>query len=147
MEHLLYSSNEMFSSTQLVRKSKDIFDKLNKNEISKAVILRDGKPNFILLDFFKYEDIMKEYQELKDFYENNKNIKVNKNQNTNISNQSNTIEKKDTIQNNEKKSNEDEELLKALKQLEALNLDPELKKEAQDKLKEQPSGEIKEFWN
>ena len=34
---LQYTSNEMFSSTELVRKSKNIFDKLNKNEIEKAI--------------------------------------------------------------------------------------------------------------
>ncbi len=48
---LQYTSNEMFSSTELVRKNKYIFDKLNKNEIEKAIILRDGKPGIILMDF------------------------------------------------------------------------------------------------
>ena len=47
---LQYTSNEMFSSTELVRKSKNIFDKLNKNDIEKAIVLRDGKPAVILLD-------------------------------------------------------------------------------------------------
>ena len=51
---LQYTSNEMFSSTELVRKSKNIFDKLNKNEIEKAIVLRDGKPGIILLDFDSY---------------------------------------------------------------------------------------------
>jgi len=55
----------MFSSTELIRKSKMIFDKLNKKEIEKAIILRDGKPGFMLLDFATYEKIMKEYIELK----------------------------------------------------------------------------------
>lgn len=67
---LQYTSNEMFSSTELVRKSKNIFDKLNKNEIEKAIVLRDGKPAAILLDFSYYEEIMKEYLLLKD--QNNK---------------------------------------------------------------------------
>ena len=63
---LQYTSNEMFSSTELVRKSKNIFDKLNKNEIEKAIILRDGKPGIILLDFNYYEQLMTEYLSLKD---------------------------------------------------------------------------------
>lgn len=63
---LQYTSNEMFSSTELVRKSKNIFDKLNKNEIEKAIILRDGKPGIILLDFNQYENIMNDYLKLKD---------------------------------------------------------------------------------
>jgi hypothetical protein len=63
---LQYTSNEMFSSTELVRKSKNIFDKLNKNEIEKAIILRDGKPGIILLDFNQYENIMSDYLKLKD---------------------------------------------------------------------------------
>jgi hypothetical protein len=58
-------SNEMFSSTELVRKSKNIFDKLNKNEIEKAIILRDGKPGIILMDFNYYEQLMSEYISLK----------------------------------------------------------------------------------
>ena len=56
----------MFSSTELVRKSKNIFDKLNKNEIEKAIVLRDGKPAVILLDFAYYEEIMKDYLLLKE---------------------------------------------------------------------------------
>ncbi len=63
---LQYTSNEMFSSTELVRKSKNIFDKLNKNEIEKAIVLRDGKPAVILLDFTYYEEIMKDYLLLKE---------------------------------------------------------------------------------
>ena len=63
---LQYTSNEMFSSTELVRKSKNIFDKLNKNEIEKAVILRDGKPGIILMDFNYYEKLMSEFLSLKD---------------------------------------------------------------------------------
>lgn len=62
---LQYTSNEMFSSTELIRKSKNIFDKLNKNEIEKAIVLRDGKPGIILLDFNFYERIMNEYLSLK----------------------------------------------------------------------------------
>lgn len=64
MNYLRYSSDEMFSSTELIRKSKSVFDKLNKNEIEKAVILRDGKPSFMLLDFETYERIMKDYEKL-----------------------------------------------------------------------------------
>ena len=65
MNYLLYSSNEMFSATELVRKGKKIFDKLAKKEIEKAIILRDGKPSFVMLDFNFYEDIMSEYLMLK----------------------------------------------------------------------------------
>ena len=73
---LQYTSNEMFSSTELVRKSKNIFNKLNKNEIEKAIVLRDGKPGIILLDFNYYEQIMAEYLSLK---ADNKNINIQKN--------------------------------------------------------------------
>ncbi|MCK9161687.1 MAG: hypothetical protein RBQ81_05110 [Arcobacteraceae bacterium] len=61
MDYLLYSSKEMFSSTELIRKSKMIFDKLANHEINKAIILRDGKPSFIMLDFDTYEKIMREF--------------------------------------------------------------------------------------
>ena len=63
---LQYTSKKMFSLTELVRKSKNIFDKLNKNEIEKAIILRDGKPGIILLDFNQYEKIMNDYLKLKE---------------------------------------------------------------------------------
>ncbi|PUE65812.1 hypothetical protein [Arcobacter caeni] len=69
---LQYTSNEMFSSTELIRKSKSIFDKLNKNEIEKAIVLRDGKPGIILLDFNFYEQIMNEYLSLKNEMPSNK---------------------------------------------------------------------------
>ena len=65
MNYLQYKSSEMFSSTQLIRKSKTIFDKIETKEIEKAVILRDGKPSFIMLDFELYELLMAEYIKLK----------------------------------------------------------------------------------
>ncbi len=79
MSLLQYTSNEMFSSTELVRKNKNIFDKLNKKEIEKAIILRDGKPGIILLDFDSYEKIITEYLLLKEKNSNiNKSIFVEK---------------------------------------------------------------------
>jgi hypothetical protein len=62
---LLYKSNEMFSSTELIRKSKKIFNKIIDEEIDKAIIMRDGKPGFLLMDFAKYEEIMAEFEMLK----------------------------------------------------------------------------------
>ena len=70
MSLLQYTSKEMFSSTELIRKSKNVFDKLAKDEIEKAIILRDGKPSFMLLDFNKYEEIMTEYLAMKAELEN-----------------------------------------------------------------------------
>lgn len=64
---LLYKSNEMFSSTELIRKSKTIFNKIINNEIEKAIVLRDGKPSFLLMDFEKYENIMAEFETLKEY--------------------------------------------------------------------------------
>ena len=72
---LQYTSNEMFSSTELVRKSKNIFDKLNKNEIEKAIVLRDGKPGIILMDFNCYEKLMNEYLSLKNQISNTEILK------------------------------------------------------------------------
>ena len=66
---LLYKSDEMYSSTELIRKSKMIFDKVLDKEIDKAIILRDGKPSFLLMEFKKYEKIMAEYEELKNYVE------------------------------------------------------------------------------
>ncbi len=55
---LQYKSNEMVPSTQLIRKSKQVFDAIQNNEVDKTVILRDGKPSFILMDFQKYEELI-----------------------------------------------------------------------------------------
>ena len=81
MEYPLYSSSEMFSATHLIRQSKIIFDKLQAREIEKAVILRDGKPSFVMLDFELYESLMKEHYRLqnklkKDKSSSDKNRKV-----------------------------------------------------------------------
>jgi hypothetical protein len=62
---LLYRSDEMYSSTDLIRKSKKIFTKVLENKIDKAIILRDGKPTFLLMEFKKYEKIMADYERLK----------------------------------------------------------------------------------
>ncbi len=44
-----------FRQTDLVRKNKSIFDKLQKKkEIEKAIILRDGKPSIMMLEFSEY---------------------------------------------------------------------------------------------
>jgi len=163
MNHLLYASDEMFSSTQLIRKSKDIFDKLTSNKIDKAVILRDGKPNFMLLDFHKYEELMKEYQELKSksstnihtteqkevIIEDNEPIELKLDFSDILNDEIQEVE--DSEENEIQEIDEDEiaqaELAKALAQIDALDLDPELKDEAREKLKETSSAQIKEFWN
>lgn len=159
MSHLLYASNEMFSSTQLIRKSKDIFDKLSSNTIGKAVILRDGKPNFMLLDFNKYERIMTDYKRLQDIVAKNgqnsidtiveiKEIEqvVKYEVDDQISNED--LESFDKNEDKEDlKTEEEEELKKALAQIEALNLEPEFQEEAKEQLKEKSTAQIKEFWN
>lgn len=78
MDLLQYRSNEMFSSTELIRKSKMVFDKISKKEIDKAVILRDGKPSFILMDFKMYEELISEYLILKEQMKNKPKAKIEK---------------------------------------------------------------------
>ena len=78
MGKIYYSSDEMFSSTDLIRKSKPIFDLVASKSIEKAVILRDGKPSFILLDFFEYEKLMKDYISLKEENSKKNTIFANK---------------------------------------------------------------------
>jgi hypothetical protein len=113
----------MFSSTHLVRKSKEIFDKLNNNEISKAIILRDGKPNFMLLDFQKYEKLMQEFSQLKELKAKPTNPKE--------------IEPKEARVVPKQINSEEQELKKVLKEIENLDIDDTQK----------VSGEMKEFWN
>lgn len=126
MSLLQYTSKEMFSSTELVRKSKNIFDKLNKKEIEKAIILRDGKPGIILLDFNEYERIISEYINLKD-----------KNKNHSLTEKVET--KKEEII--EKKESEKDEYKSTIDELEKLEFELDYKS---NKEKEEP---LKEFWD
>ncbi|MFY4857836.1 hypothetical protein ACOTVL_05210 [Aliarcobacter butzleri] len=140
MSLLQYTSKEMFSSTELVRKSKNIFDKLNRKEIEKAIILRDGKPNTILLDFEEYEKIMTDYLKLKGkdvgeipYIESEKNETVKSDKN---------ISKKENIEDKKISSNtkiEDEDFQAALNKIDDLEFftdNSELKKDKDETLKE-----------
>lgn len=126
MNYLQYKSDEMYSSTQLIRQSKMIFDKLNKNEIEKAIILRDGRPSFMLLDFKTYERIMTEYMKLKEP------------DNAPIAHKKSSIQpESETTYKESLDEKEQAELEKALEEIENLDMSSnELSKE-----------ELKEFWD
>ena len=128
---LQYTSNEMFSSTELVRKNKYIFDKLNKNEIEKAIILRDGKPNIILLDFNEYERIIGEYLELKE----NAGMPI-------IKKEDKEIRKKVPIKIETEEKIDKLEYLNALKEIEKLDFSFD-----SEKVKEEKNEQLKEFWD
>ncbi|MDX9960662.1 MAG: hypothetical protein RBS32_04175 [Aliarcobacter sp.] len=128
---LQYTSNEMFSSTELVRKNKYIFDKLNKNEIEKAIILRDGKPNIILLDFNEYERIIGEYLELKE----NAGMPI-------IKKEDKEIQKKVPIKIETKEKIDKLEYQNALKEIEKLDFSFD-----SEKVKEEKNEQLKEFWD
>lgn len=137
MNLLQYTSKEMFSSTELIRKSKMVFDKLSDEEIEKAVILRDGKPSFILLDFDKYESIIEEYENL--IKENKKLKEKKKNETT-----SKDINKKDepSILSSKKEDEiSSDELEEALAQIEQLDISLNKKDES---IKKQEA--LKDFW-
>ena len=128
---LQYTSNEMFSSTELVRKNKYIFDKLNKNEIEKAIILRDGKPNIILLDFNEYERIIGEYLELKE----NAGMPI-------IKKEDKEIQKKVPIKIETEEKIDKLEYQNALKEIEKLDFSFD-----SEKVKEEKNEQLKEFWD
>ncbi|MDC0933360.1 hypothetical protein OAR97_05875 [Arcobacteraceae bacterium] len=150
---LLYKSDEMYSSTELIRKSKMIFDKVLDKKIDKAIILRDGKPCFLLMEFKKYEKIMAEYEELKSYVDTLQNtpsskkvkkekieksqkiqkepIKINSIQNI-------TPEDKTKIEKLSKKDpeiSEEQEINNALRKIENIDFDDTMKKEAEKKIK------------
>ncbi len=143
MSLLQYTSKEMFSSTELVRKSKNIFDKLNRKEIEKAIILRDGKPNTILLDFEEYEKIMADYLKLKgkdtveiSSIESDKNETVKSDKN---------ISKKENIEDTKISSNtkiEDEDFQAALNKIDDLEFFTD-----SNQLKKDKDETLKEFWD
>ncbi len=134
MSLLQYTSEEMFSSTELIRKSKMVFDKLHKEEIEKAIILRDGKPSFMLLDFRVYETIMNEYLLLKGERTKPKEIVQTKNI---------PVKKIDQIEKlDESKTLDEKDLEEALAKIDKLDLDSFSDKEKVDSQKEP----LKEFW-
>jgi PHD/YefM family antitoxin component YafN of YafNO toxin-antitoxin module len=127
MPLLQYSSKEMFSATDLVRKNKYIFDKLNSKEIKKAVILKDGKPSFIMMDFDFYEEIIEEYEKLKS--RNRKIVDDKKEEIPSIN---------DNQESNEFDKISEDEFKKALEDIEKL--------EKQNNIENIKSDELKDFW-
>lgn len=137
MNPLQYTSEEMFSSTELIRKSKMVFDKLQKNDIEKAIILRDGKPSFMLLDFAQYEKIMSEYLSLKEILENPSSVKQ-KPTLVKVEKEAIKIQEEDLSLN---ESFKEDDFETALAQIDELDLD-NLDEKKEDKSKEA----LKEFW-
>ena len=131
---LQYRSNEMYSSTDLVRKSKYIFDKLNKNEIEKAIILRDGKPGIILMDFSYYEKIMSEYLLLK---ENKKTNSANNSKSKEVIPENNNYQNID-----DKEEIGSKELQSTLDQIDNSDFNFDSSKANEDKIEP-----LKEFWD
>lgn len=132
MSLLQYTSNEMFSATDLVRKNKSIFDKLQKKEIEKAIILRDGKPSIMMLDFSEYEKLMKDYLSLKAGNSTNINTKtINE-----------TVVEEKTIKSDSKISQEDYEA--AMKEIEQISFSSDFSIKEDDEQKAPQA--LKEFW-
>lgn len=155
MSLLQYTSKEMYSSTELIRKSKNIFDKLCKHEIEKAIILRDGKPSFMLLEFNKYEDLITEYLAIKEELEllkkdNGKSKKVEKKEmdiefNPPLETTETQEEGIDESENIDEINGDDlEEALAKIEELE-INLDSDsILNEQEEAEKKQ---KLKEFWD
>ena len=132
MSLLQYTSDEMFSATDLVRKNKSIFDKLQKKEIEKAIILRDGKPSIMMLDFSEYEKLMKDYLSLKAGNSTNINTKtINE-----------TVVEEKIIKSDSKISQEDYEA--AMKEIEKISFSSDFSIKEDDEQKTPQA--LKEFW-
>ncbi len=140
MNPLQYTSEEMFSSTELIRKSKMVFDKLQKNEIEKAIILRDGKPSFMLLDFSAYEDIMSEYLSLKELLNSQASVSSNKKEH-----KEELTTNQEILEPIQDEDFEGDDFENALAQIDALDLD-ELEIESSEKKSEEDKESLKEFW-
>ena len=132
MSLLQYTSNEMFSATDLVRKNKSIFDKLQKKEIEKAIILRDGKPSIMMLDFSEYEKLMKDYL----------NLKAGNSTNINTKTINETVVEEKTIKSDSKISQEDYEA--AMKEIEKISFSSDFSIKEDDEQKTPQA--LKEFW-
>lgn len=133
MSLLQYTSKEMFSSTDLIRKSKMVFDKINNKEIEKAIILRDGKPSFMLMDFTKYEELITEYLELKEL------VDINDNKKKKTTNEKLTQD----VSHETKNEIDNKELEKALAEIEKLDFNTSEKKQLSN---EEKKEQLKDFW-
>lgn len=132
MSLLQYTSDEMFSATDLVRKNKSIFDKLQKKEIEKAIILRDGKPSIMMLDFSEYEKLMKDYL----------NLKAGNSTNINTKTKNEAVVEEKTIKSDSKISQEDYEA--AMKEIEQISFSSDFSIKEDDEQKTPQA--LKEFW-
>lgn len=132
MSLLQYTSDEMFSATDLVRKNKSIFDKLQKKEIEKAIILRDGKPSIMMLDFSEYEKLMKDYL----------NLKAGNSTNINTKTKNETVVEEKIIKSDSKISQEDYEA--AMKEIEKISFSSDFSIKEDDE--EKTPQALKEFW-
>lgn len=132
MSLLQYTSDEMFSATDLVRKNKSIFDKLQKKEIEKAIILRDGKPSIMMLDFSEYEKLMKDYL----------NLKAGNSTNINTKTINETVVEEKTIKSDSKINQEDYEA--AMKEIEKISFSSDFSIKEDDEQKTPQA--LKEFW-
>ena len=132
MSLLQYTSDEMFSATDLVRKNKSIFDKLQKKEIEKAIILRDGKPSIMMLDFSEYEKLRKDYL----------NLKAGNSTNINTKTKNETVVEEKTIKSDSKISQEDYEA--AMKEIEKISFSSDFSIKEDDEQKTPQA--LKEFW-
>ena len=132
MSLLQYTSDEMFSATDLVRKNKSIFDKLQKKEIEKAIILRDGKPSIMMLDFSEYEKLMKDYL----------NLKAGNSTNINTKTINETVVEEKTIKSDSKISQEDYQA--AMKEIEKISFSSDFSIKEDDEQKTPQA--LKEFW-
>ena len=132
MSLLQYTSDEMFSATDLVRKNKSIFDKLQKKEIEKAIILRDGKPSILMLDFSEYEKLMKDYL----------NLKAGNSTNINTKTINETVVEEKTIKSDSKISQEDYQA--AMKEIEKISFSSDFSIKEDDEQKAPQA--LKEFW-
>ena len=132
MSLLQYTSDEMFSATDLVRKNKSIFDKLQKKEIEKAIILRDGKPSIMMLDFSEYEKLMKDYL----------NLKAGNSTNINTKTINEKVVEEKTIKSDSKISQEDYEA--AMKEIQQISFSSDFSIKEDDEQKTPQA--LKEFW-
>jgi hypothetical protein len=138
-----------------------IFNKVLDNEIEKAIILRDGKPTFLLMEFGKYEKIMAEYEKLKAKAQKEKKTKQTTSQppqnkpqivsttmeisptippsniERNISTKSKPKEEvKQDIPKDEvvEELSEKDEISNAMKSIEGMNFDDDMQKAAKEKI-------------
>jgi len=67
-----YRREELITATQFVRNFSDILKKVSTKELKRAVVIKNNKPEAVLINIDEYEKLQESFELLKKLYLNKK---------------------------------------------------------------------------